>query len=273
MLAEGVREKLYPHLRPVLASMLEISKDKKLTRAISSCLDSCFGNVLSFDQILDTDGAFIASVDERKQKNSLSRSIVLEFLGRCVERNESAGPKGGLSVLNASQITALCSQKLSDSDASTRKAALKILQSLQNFDDENIVKVVCKAVSDLKTSNPRAYKALAITETAAACSSDEGMCERSANTTKTLGRTRAGAPSKKTPTVTATISNTITTTTCTSLSTKTDMPSDESSIPHLEEALVHVSSLRIPLWDAPADDSGILEGLKGMLPPFALNYI
>jgi cytoskeleton-associated protein 5 len=53
MLAEGVGDKLFPHLRPLLTVLLELSKDKKVTRATISCLDSFFDNVIGFSHLLD----------------------------------------------------------------------------------------------------------------------------------------------------------------------------------------------------------------------------
>ena len=71
MLAEGVGEKLYPNLRPLLPKLFQLSKDKKLTKSVSACLDSFFGNVLSFEHILDSDGAIPEATEERKEKNAL----------------------------------------------------------------------------------------------------------------------------------------------------------------------------------------------------------
>ena len=93
MLAVGVGEKLYPYLRPMLTPLLQMSKDKKLTSTVASCLDSFFGNILSFDNLLDKDDALPSGVDERNQKNALVRVTAFEFLGRCVERNSNAGRK------------------------------------------------------------------------------------------------------------------------------------------------------------------------------------
>jgi hypothetical protein len=63
MLAEGVGERLYPNLRPLLSPLLQKTKDKKLTRQSIDCLDSFFGIILSFDRI-----ALLSALDEKVQK-------------------------------------------------------------------------------------------------------------------------------------------------------------------------------------------------------------
>jgi len=260
MLSEGVGEKMFPLLRPTLTTLLQISKDKKLTKAVSSCLDSLFGNVLGFEHLLDSEDALPSSLNERQQKNALARATALEFLGRCVERNESAGPRGALSARSASAVTDLCSEKLGDSDASVRKAAMGVFECMQKLNDENIVDVVRKAIDALKTSNARAYKTLS--KSGSGSNANVASVGGSAlPPSKTSTRSRAAAPAKKPPAVVTTDTSKV--------AKKISAPeqntalSNVSSIPHLEEALVHVSSLHIPQWDAPDEEGGILEGLKG----------
>lgn len=265
MLAEGVGEKLFPHLRPALTPLLQISKDKKLTRAVEGCLDSLFGNVVGFEHLLDKDDALPSALDEQKQKNALARSTALRFIGRCVERNESAGPRGSLSARSAAAVAALCSEKLSDSDASVRKAAMDVFYCLQQLNDENIVDVVRKEIDLLKTTNPRAYKTLAKSggsKAAASKSVDTTASVASAPLkSRSPSRSRAAAPIKKT-TDAATVDPSTKTSMTNAAAVKKSPASDDVSIPHLEEALVHVSSLRIPQWDAPDAEGGIFEGLK-----------
>lgn len=73
MLAEGVGEKLYPYLRPLLPQLMKLFKDKKLTRSVGSCLDSFFGNVIGFGHLLEQDDALPSTLDEHNEKNALTR--------------------------------------------------------------------------------------------------------------------------------------------------------------------------------------------------------
>ena len=115
---------------------------------------------MGFDHLLDKADALPTALDERKQKNALARKSTLEFLRRCVERREEAGPRGGLTGSAAEKVVKLASSKLQDSDAQPRKAAMDILQALQGIEDEEVAVVVRDVVAELKTDNPRAYKAL-----------------------------------------------------------------------------------------------------------------
>jgi len=262
MLAEGVGEKLFPLLRPALTTLLQISKDKKLTKAVSSCLDSFFGNVLGFDHLLEKDDALPSSLDERQQKNALARATALEFLGRCVERNDSAGQRGSLSVHSAQSLTELCTEKLGDSDASVRKAAMDVFQRMQALNDENIVDVVRKSIDALMTSNARAYKAL--TKNVSAKSEKASTSGSPREKSNAPNRSRAAAPGKKLSSVSTTAESTRVSKKS-APAEKTPVAMSDFSMPHLEEALVHVSSLHIPQWDAQEEEGGILEGLKGEL--------
>lgn len=269
MLAEGVGEKLFPLLRPTLTTLLQIAKDKKLTKAVSSCLDSFFGNVLGFDHLLEKDDAIPFSLDERQQKNALARATALEFLGRCVERNESAGPRGSLSVHSARNLTVLCTEKLGDSDASVRKAAMDVFQRMQELNDENIVDVVRKSIAALKTSNARAYKTLA--KNASATNEKASTSGPPTGKSNAPNRSRSAAPGTKPSSVAASAEFTRVPKKKSALAEKAPVAMSDVSIPHLEEALVHVSSLHIPQWDAPDEEGGILEGLKGKLVLFLLS--
>ena len=127
MLSQGVGEKLYPNLRPLLPILLQLSKDKKLTKGVSSCLDAFFGNFLSFENVLDPDSALPDATDESKEKNALARTSAMDFLDRCITRSSSAGPRASLTSSVAKNCSLFASTKLDDSDANVRKSALKVL--------------------------------------------------------------------------------------------------------------------------------------------------
>jgi hypothetical protein len=259
MLAQGVGEKLYPHLRPILTPLLQLSKDKKLTSEVSNGLDVLFGNVLSFESILDEDDAIPSMVNEKLQKNTLARATALNFLKRCVKRREEAGPKGTLSPPTASKIATLCIAKLDDSDASVRKASMGVFEALLQVKDAPIGASVQKLLEQLRTSNPRAYKALSSTEADPAETVVKPRIPPPPVAINPPVRSRSAAPSKRPPSP------------ATRASAAAEFPSvdqsmstDDRTMPHLEEALIHITGLSIPQWDASEDDGGILSGLKGM---------
>jgi hypothetical protein len=277
MLAEGVGEKLYPYLRPLLTTLLLLSKDKKLTRGVASCLDAMFGNILGFDHLLETDDALHSALDERTQKNALARASALEFLCRCVKRANAAGPRSHLSLQSAIGIGALCVSKLDDSDAAARKAALEAIRMLQGLDDPESVEAVRKIVYELKSTNTRAFKALSkATQAEGTASSRDQVTNkptqpkaRAEGTTSSRGQvatkpTSGGAsePSKTQKSRQATAGKG--SYAGSSPETKEVKSSArDSTIPKIDDALVLVASLRVPQWDAPEDDGGILSGLEG----------
>ena len=281
MLAQGVGEKLYPHLRPTLTPLLQLSKDKKLTTEVSNGLDALFGTVLSFESLLESDDAVSSMVNEKIQKNALARATSLNYLQRCVERQTSAGPKGALSASAATTIATLMCHKLDDSDASVRKVALSVLESLlrpSNEADKSIVSNVQKVVEQLQSSNPRAYKTLTVATTvieANACAPSntgkstpaEAHVEKTTVQAPPPARIRSAAPTKRPPSpATAKIEvRSIPPTDIAALTAARSSSEVGSTMPHLEEALIHITSLGIPLWDASEDDGGILSGLKGKL--------
>ena len=225
-----------------------------------SCLDSLFGNVLGFDHLLESDDALPTSLDERQNKNALARSVALEFLGRCVERYDSAGPRSSLSVQSATDVMTLCTDKLGDSDASVRKAAMNVFQRMQALHDQNITGVVRKAIDGLKTSNSRAYKTL--TQNEPAVNNCAGpTSEIVAVKTNASNRIHSAAPAEKTASRVAEPSRSFKQS---ATSEKQHAAPNDVSVPLFEDALVHMSSLCIPQWDALDDDGGILEGLKGI---------
>lgn len=278
MLAEGVGEKLYPHLRPLLTPLLDLSKDKKRTQAVSSCLDSFFGNVLSFEHLLEDDDSIPSSVDERKQKNALVRATALEFLNRSVIRNAAAGPRGQLNPAQAGKIGVLTISKLNDSDATVRKAALELLRSLQSVELPNVNETIANIVEDLKISNPRVFKLVggnsSVTEssrpTQSGTSSHAPAVANPSGTTasKTLP-TRSEARAKVSTAamtgskpVAAEASKPVSQPSPIEDLSASARTSRSDDIPSLEDALARLSDLRLPSWDETEDNGGILAGLQ-----------
>jgi cytoskeleton-associated protein 5 len=270
MLAEGVGETLFTHLRPLVVVLLKISKDKKLTSGVNRCLDSFFGNVLGFDHLVDNDDSLLMMVDETKEKNALSRATGMEFLLRCILRNESAGPRGSLSKKSATAIASLCAEKLDDSNAAVRKASSDALKALRDCDMTEASRSANSVIESLKEKNPRAYKGL--------MSGDlrSGGIDRDAFRKNSESASRKAAP----PVIDSCVAGTTK-----SAKKKSDAASSattrqihvkgvdalaalnidsQSGEPALsaESSLMHASSLRIPFWDAPEDDSGVLAGLR-----------
>ena len=275
MLAEGIGEKIFPNLRPLLTTILQLSKDKKLTKNAGLCVDSLFGNVLSFDNLLDKDDSVPSLLDEQKQKNALVRSSSLEFLCRCCERLDSAGPKGGINARTSSVLTDLCIAKLGDSDASARKAATGILRSLLSNGDPRIVDTAVRAVESLKSENPRVYAALKDAgttgnkreDTAPAQSSSEIPSESKPNfptlaTTATTSN-RFNQDSSILPTCAETEprSKVITTKKSGAIQQR-NAHGHESNLTNVDEAIGVLSTLHIPNLDCSIDDGGVLECLR-----------
>jgi cytoskeleton-associated protein 5 len=274
MLADGVGEKLFPNLRPLLPKLFELSKDKKLTKFLAACLDSFFGNVLSFEHILDPDSALPDALDERMEKNALARTTSLEYLGRCVTRGESSGLRGKLTHRAAQSCAELCVKKLDDSDAKVRKAALDVLKSLQAIDDPELAGAVGPIIEGLQSSNPRAYKSLSTGAKKPAAASKAGRPPAAAKAGP--GKSSAGPPEpKKEPSRIAAAATsrparpaaaTPMRSAATPLSKAAAVPSQSDSgsgvAPSLDEAVARCESLDIPQWRATDEDGGILAGLE-----------
>ena len=264
MLAEGVGEKLFPNLRPLLPTLFALSKDKKLTKAVSSCLDALFGNVLSFEHILDVDSAIPNAADERQEKNALARTLVLEFLERCVLRGESAGPRGVLEPSSAKKAAQLSSEKLGDSDASVRKAALNVLRTMLKVKNPESLRAVKTVVADLETSQPRAFKQLSCVSVAphSADISHSSPLASSLVNARSVQQTfvKPVQSPKATAKKTAAISPQKPLARQSSLS---NMPDDFNLGGNysVEEATDYAASLGIPSWDADDEDGGVLAGL------------
>ena len=257
MLAEGVGEKLYPNLRPLMSTLLQLGKDKKLTNAVALCLDSFFGSVLSIDHLLDKDDSIPSQLDEKNQKNAVVRSSALEYLGRCIKRANDVGKRGQLTVQSTKALSLVAVEKLSDTDAKVRQAALTLLQTLLELQDKELHGTVTSVTEGLKTSNARAYKSLS---SATTTSSRIGAATKSGATRGTS----VSSPSRKTITLPLN-QHAKTTPKAFSPSTSLVLTTAESSSPEaadLHDSLSRLHSLNIPNWSAAEDNGGILAGLK-----------
>jgi cytoskeleton-associated protein 5 len=266
MLATGVGEKLYSHFRPMLTTLLQLSKDKKLNRAVAGCLDAIFGNILGFEHLLEPDDALPSSLDERTQKNALARSSTLDFLGRCVARETSAGPRGHLSLQFINSVGQLCVLKLDDSDATVRKASLEVIRLLQGLDSPASAEAVNKILYSLKSTHSRAFKALSKD------AAGSGQTNEKASTSSSRGPVRSiSVEPKILPAAVASKASKLATRTQAAGPTsihKGSSPEKSSNAgtlnaPNLDEASAVVVTLRVPQWDAPENDGGVLAGLEG----------
>jgi cytoskeleton-associated protein 5 len=282
MLAEGVGSGLFPHLRPLLRQLILLSKDKKLNRAVNESLDIFFGNVLEIDHLLDKDDALPSVLNEKVQKNALVRATALDFLGRCIKRGESAGPRGRITSKSAAAVARLCCEKLEDSDASVRKAATETLRCLLSVEDAAITDAVSPIIESLQSKNSRAYKSLV-------GGGGAGQRRGGPSGTASVPKSRASGsrqtqpgPAKSSPQAgrkvsrpspieqTATKQAASRTRPVPSSSRGTSAPEsvveDSSDAPSLDEAISVVASVHVPSWDSPEDDGGVFAGLKCKLP-------
>jgi cytoskeleton-associated protein 5 len=260
MLAEGVGDKIFPNLRLTLTVLLDLSKDKKLTFAAGKCLDSLFGNVLSFDHLMEKDDAIPSAVSELKQKNALSRTAALEYLKRCVERREKAGPRGSLSTSNGVQIALLAASKVKDSDPATRKVAIEILRLLLYCDAIADKSKIQHVLEELKTSDSRVYKSLFA----------EGVAPRSKRIV--LSQMSPDSPSKSIKNlpkvlcakVAASPSQKALSDKHHAVQTVPSRPIDDGdhATAKLENSLAVLSQLSLLKWDDDEESGGILAGLK-----------
>jgi cytoskeleton-associated protein 5 len=267
MMAEGVGEKLYPNLRPLLPKLFSLSKDKKLTRPVTSCLDAFFGNVLSFDHILDADSAIPQATSEKTERNALVRSTTLDFLVRCVARGSKAGPRGALTASTAKLAAQVAAEKLGDSDASVRTAALEVLKELLKIEDLALKRTVQPVIDGLEASNPRAFKQLGKVSVPPATvgiprpAPSGSPTSTLASSATTLSRDPLAKHSTKTSVEAPTVARPEKTALKPLLSPLLSVPSDVPDNTSIDEATDYVSSLGIPQWDAEADDGGILAGM------------
>jgi hypothetical protein len=269
LLAEGVGETLYSYFRPMLPSLVLLTKDKKVTRSVASCLDSLFGNVLGFEHILTVD-ALPDSADEDKQKNALVRTSAVEFLTRCVKRTKVAGPRGELLVRHAEDVAAFCVLKTSDSNAGVRAAAQSALLALQASLEPEISEVATRAIQGLKSSNPRAYKAMSSTSggpikinTSGNCTAPQGLLlplkqmeSSSAASTAVKMKDAFGSAARSGQSIEQAADST------SSAASKANISELSGGAMGLHDALARLSRLRIPQLDAAEDNGGIIKGLE-----------
>jgi hypothetical protein len=257
---DGVGDKIFPNLRLTLTVLLDLSKDKKLTFAAGKCLDSLFGNVLSFDHLMEKDDAIPSAVSELKQKNALSHTAALEYLKRCVERREKAGPRGSLSTSNGVQIALLAASKVKDSDPATRKVAIEILRLLLYCDAIADKSKIQHVLEELKTSDSRVYKSLFA----------EGVAPRSKRIV--LSQMSPDSPSKSIKNlpkvlcakVAASPSQKALSDKHHAVQTVPSRPIDDGdhATAKLENSLAVLSQLSLLKWDDDEESGGILAGLK-----------
>ena len=252
MLAEGVGEELYPNMRPLLPTLVALFKDKKVIKAVSSCLDKMFANTLSFGHLLESKDSLPASLDEKKQKNALVRKNVLDYLARCVETSGTYGTQGGLHSQYAEDLSRLACEKLKDSDASVRKGATDVLLALLLSSKEDIVSVTESVTSSLQKSNPRAYKSLKQAtfkggETGEAKSSAKTSTEKGNRVAKQTTTKTTGPPKSRPGSVSSSAS---------------DECGGDDKLPSFEESIERLSSLSIAKWGDSIDDEGILAGIQ-----------
>eukprot|EP00985_Skeletonema_marinoi_P009450 scaffold4392_cov138-Skeletonema_marinoi.AAC.34 len=267
MLAAGVGEPISSDLRPLLSTIVPLFKDKKVGKAVMSCLDQMFGNALRFDHFLGSNDSFLSSLDEKKEKNALVRKSVLEFLSRCVVSSGTYGTCGTLTSQHAQDLCKIACEKLKDSDATTRKAATDVLITLLNSKDKAIVSTAEKVTSSLQSSNPRAFKTLAL-------ATKSGKPDASRNGASRPGtaplKATSSQPNKPGATkVRPTTAPKSKTANVPSVSAKNapssgtaDEKFDESALPSLDESIDCLSGLGIPQWGDDADDGGVLAGIQ-----------
>lgn len=261
MMAQGAGEKLYPNLRPLLSKLFSLSKDKKLTKPVALCLDAFFGNVLSFDHILDCKSALPEATSEQSEKNSLARTMALEFLERSVARCGDAGPRGEINSSRAKLAADLAAEKLGDSDAAVRKAALNVLIELKKVDDLDSKHAVQAIIDGLEKSNPRAYNQLG---NISAPPTSIGIPRPSkaispAKSTRTTNNVVAALPEPRSDRATKALP----TVAPKKAGSGASLPSSASpsDVP-AEEATEYVAALGISQWDSDVDDGGVLAGLE-----------
>jgi cytoskeleton-associated protein 5 len=255
MLAEGVGEDLYPQLRPLISTLAGLFKDKKVCKAVASCLDKMYGNVFSFGHLLDSKDSLPSSLDEKVQKNALARASVLDYLGRCVSVKQSHGNRGQLTPEYAEQLCKLGCSKLQDSDAATRKAATNLLVLLLKFDDDAISSIAKDSTASLQTSNPRVFKSL---QQAVA-----GPVSFSATSNSSRPATAPSRPpSTKNENVRPTTAVPKTVNKSSAPMSSDNNADDSAKLISFEDAVDKLALLGIPKWSDDIDEGGIFAGIQ-----------
>lgn len=200
MLAEGVGEKLYPNLRPLLVPLLELSKDKKVTKAVEKCVDSLFDNVLSFSHLVEEEDSLRAVLNEKKQKNTLVRVTTLSFLQRCISRSHYLKKRGTLNSSLTNQVGMLCVEKLNDLDAGVRKEVTECLRAMKDHPYENIRSTSNSIINDLQQSHPRVYKSLSSKASNGASEARPPLGgAKDPSRSRSVSRSRAATPKSNAP--------------------------------------------------------------------------
>ena len=260
MLAEGVGGHLSSDLRPLLSTIVSLFKDKKVGKAVMSCLDLMFGNTFCFDHFLDSGSSLLLSLDEKKEKNALVRKSVLEFLSCCVAKSGTQGTCGRLTSQHAQDLCRVACDKLKDSDAATRKAATAVVIAILTNKDEAIVSTAERVTSSLQSSNPRAYKTLTLAMKSGKADASNNRSARPV-TAPLKSKSNKDYATKKRPT-SAPKSKTAPTSHAKKISTTADEITEESNLPSLEESIDRISELGIPHWDDDAENGGVLAGIQ-----------
>jgi cytoskeleton-associated protein 5 len=259
MLAEGVGEKMFHHLRFLIPTFVSLFKDKKVVNAVGSCLDKMFANVFSFEHLLDSKDSLPSSIDEKKQKNALVRRHCLEYLNRCIQSSGTYGTRGEITIQYANDISKLACASLADSDVATRKASTDVLLALVNNNDEAIATAAKKTVSSLlQTTNPRALKSLMSSSNISEETTARPRNAPNSLSTKLASKEGTSEPSKQVV-AKEKIKDPSRATSGHSISTAS---ADEGPLPTFDDSVDYLSALCIPKWDDDVDNEGVLAGIQ-----------
>ena len=293
MLAEGVGEKLFPHLKPLISVLLNLSKDKKVAKAVEDCLDSIFGNVVSFSNLLGKEDGISMFLDEKKEKNVMIRVAALAYLNRCVRNSNSLNKKAHLDTIIAQELVQLAIQSIGDSDSNVRKEANSLLSQLMNYGTDDIKNIAINSVTSLERSNPRLFKLLMMqssSTTSTNSSPSKTLTDKprsqsrgpqrdepssvSTNRTNAKGFSSSGKRRSNLPDGFSSRSNapsTVPNKTITRPSIPSGAVSDsrrifevkvnDQNIPNPSDAIEYLSSISIPNWDEDEENDGVLAGL------------
>jgi hypothetical protein len=144
-------------------------------------------------------------------------------------------------------LSSLFVEKLDDSSAAVRKASLDGLKALRDLDSPEAKAIGIDQIESLKERNPRAYKAISgdrlkeVTKPAPK-NQNASAVTQPAHADKADPPRKVALKSQVIPDATR--------------------ASEDGRAISLDRALTCASSLRIPLWDAPEDDAGVLAGLR-----------
>lgn len=290
MLAEGVGEKLFSHLRPLVPVLLDLTKDKKVAKSVEDCLDSMFGNVVSFRHLLEKDDGIQTHLDEKKEKNVLVRVAALTYLRRCIERSRNPIVKEFIDRDIAMDLTQIAIKSIGDSDANVRKEASSVIAELISYPDENVKGIALSNIDSLERSNPRVFKLLTMQTSDKTLSTSELVSispsklhsdskgpqdnrrseasvasKRNSNlpdSFRSSGTRKSNLPNGFSSKPHSSTNSPTKSLQATSKSVEvSDTNIEETFIPDISVAMDYLSSLSIPLWDADEEDGGVLAGI------------